>query len=132
VRGYEAYNFQTAYQTIYNFVTVTLSARYFDIIKDRLYIYAPKSVERRSAQTALYEISDKLCRLLAPILVFTSDEAFENLPHQKLESFIWLNFRKFPGVRDAQLLSNWERNFLDPRAGFESSRRSSKRQRNRF
>ncbi|HLM59498.1 MAG TPA: isoleucine--tRNA ligase [Pyrinomonadaceae bacterium] len=111
LRGYEAYNFQTAYQTIYNFVTVTLSARYFDIIKDRLYIYAPKSVERRSAQTALYEISDKLCRLLAPILVFTSDEAFENRPHQKLESVHLAEFPKISGVRDAQLLSNWERIF---------------------
>ena len=75
------------------FVTVTLSARYFDIIKDRLYIFAPNSVERRSAQTALYEITDKLCRLLAPILAFTADEAFENLPHQKLES---VHLAEFP------------------------------------
>jgi isoleucyl-tRNA synthetase len=112
VRGYEEYKFQTAYQTIYNFVTVTLSARYFDIIKDRLYIYAPKSVERRSAQTALYEISDKLCRLLAPILVFTSDEAFENLPHQKLESVHLAEFPKISGADASQLLSDWERIFL--------------------
>ena len=45
-------------------------ARYFDIIKDRLYIFAPRSVERRSAQTALYRIADSLCRLLSPILAF--------------------------------------------------------------
>ena len=80
--GYEAYDFQAAYNALYNFCTVTLSARYFDIIKDRLYILAPKSIERRSAQTALYRIADALCRLLAPILVFTSDEAWENLPGQ--------------------------------------------------
>ena len=59
---------------------MTLSARYFDIIKDRLYIFAPRSRERRSAQTALYQIADSLCRLLSPILAFTTDEAWENLP----------------------------------------------------
>ncbi len=111
LRGYEEYNFQTAYQTIYNFVTVTLSARYFDIIKDRLYIYAPKSVERRSAQTALYEITDKLCRLLAPILAFTSDEAFENLPNQKLASVHLAEFPKVSGADDSKLLNDWERIF---------------------
>ena len=108
---YETYNFQAAYQTLYNFVTVTLSARYFDIIKDRLYILAPNSVERRSAQTALYEITDKLCRLLAPILAFTADEAFENLPHQKLESVHLAEFPKVSGADNSQLLSDWERIF---------------------
>ncbi len=109
--AYERYDFQTAYQTLYNLVTVTLSARYFDIIKDRLYIYAPNSLERRSAQTALYEIADKLCRLLAPILAFTADEAFENLPNQKLESVHLAEFPKTSGERDEKLLSNWERLF---------------------
>ncbi len=111
VNGYESYNFQVAYQTLYNFVTVTLSARYFDIIKDRLYIYAPKSVERRSAQTAIYEIADKLCRLLAPLLAFTADEAFENLPHQQLKSVHLAVFPKVSGADNSQLLSDWERIF---------------------
>ena len=111
LRGYENYDFQTAYQTIYNFVTVTLSARYFDIIKDRLYIFAPKSVERRSAQTALYEIADKLCRLLAPILAFTADEAFENLPNQTLESVHLAEFPKVSAADDSKLLADWERIF---------------------
>ncbi len=111
VKGYEDYNFQAVYQTLYNFVTVTLSARYFDIIKDRLYIYAPRSIERRSAQTALYEITDKLCRLLAPILAFTADEAFENLPHQKLASIHLAEFPKVAGVKDERLLTDWERLF---------------------
>ena len=56
--GYEDYDFQAAYNALYNFCTVTLSARYFDIIKDTFYIFAPKSIERRSAQTALYNIAD--------------------------------------------------------------------------
>lgn len=111
IKGYETYNFQAVYQTVYNFVTVTLSARYFDIIKDRLYIFAPNSVERRSAQTALYEITDKLCRLLAPVLAFTADEAWENLPEQKLASVHLAEFPKVSGADDSQLLSNWERLF---------------------
>jgi isoleucyl-tRNA synthetase len=109
--GYFKYDFQAVYQTLYNLVTVTLSARYFDIIKDRLYIYAPDSVERRSAQTALYEMTDKLCRLLAPILVFTADEAFENLPAQKLDSVHLAEFPKTSGADNSQLLADWERIF---------------------
>jgi len=109
--GYENYDFQAVYQTLYNLVTVTLSARYFDIIKDRLYIYAPKSLARRSAQTALYEITDKMCRLLAPVLAFTADEAFENLPHQKLSSVHLAEFPKVSGADNSQLLNDWERIF---------------------
>jgi len=78
--GYESYEFHTVYHALYHFCTVTLSARYFDIIKDRLYTSAPKSEARRSAQTALNHIADALARLLAPLLVFTADEIWENLP----------------------------------------------------
>ncbi len=109
--GYKAYDFQSAYTAIYNFCTVTLSARYFDIIKDRLYILAPRSIERRSAQTALYEIVDTLCRLLSPILVFTADEAWENLPHQKVASVHLAEFPAVAGVDDSGLMENWERIF---------------------
>ncbi len=111
LKGYETYDFQTVYQTVYNLCTVTLSARYFDIIKDRLYIFAPNSVERRSAQTALYDIADNLCRLLAPILAFTMDEAFESLPHQSIASVHLAEFPKLAGVKDETLLENWERIF---------------------
>jgi isoleucyl-tRNA synthetase len=108
--GYEAYDFQSAYNALYNFCTVALSARYFDIIKDRLYIFAPRSKERRSAQTALYRITDTLCRLLSPILVFTTDEAWENLPARGVPS---VHIAEFAEVRNADtgLLSAWERIF---------------------
>ncbi|MDQ5837918.1 MAG: isoleucine--tRNA ligase, partial [Acidobacteriota bacterium] len=81
--GYRAYDFHSVYRALDIFCTVTLSARYFDIIKDRLYTAAPKSHARRSAQTALNYIADALARLLAPILVFTADEIWENLPEAK-------------------------------------------------
>lgn len=78
--GYEAYDFHGVYQRLHQFCTVTLSARYFDIIKDRLYTFAPRNKARRSAQTVLYRIADALARMLATILAFTADEIWENLP----------------------------------------------------
>jgi isoleucyl-tRNA synthetase len=110
--GYREFDFQSAYIALYNFCTVTLSARYFDIIKDRLYITAPRSNERRSAQTALYRIADSLCRLLAPVLMFTSDEAWENLPGERAAS---VHIAEFPSAEIADssaLLSSWERLFV--------------------
>lgn len=109
--GYEAYDFQAAYNALYNFCTVTLSARYFDIIKDRLYITAPKSQERRSAQTALYKIADSLTRLLAPLLAYSADEAWENLPGEKAASVHIAEFPKTGVAVDKRLLINWERIF---------------------
>lgn len=111
LKGYENYDFQMVYRTIYDFVTVTLSARYFDIVRDRLYIAAPNSVARRSAQTATYKIADALSRLIAPILSFTADEAFENLPAQKLDSVHLAEFPTASGKDETDLLENWERLF---------------------
>ncbi len=111
LNGYKNYDFQMVYRTIYDFVTVTLSARYFDIVRDRLYIAAPNSVARRSAQTATYKIADNLCRLLAPILSFTADEAFENLPNQKMDSVHLAEFPTAFGKDETTLLENWERLF---------------------
>ncbi|MBA2378155.1 MAG: isoleucine--tRNA ligase, partial [Blastocatellia bacterium] len=111
MRGYETFDFQAAYGALYNFCTVTLSARYFDIIKDRLYIFAPRSVARRSAQTALHAIADTLCRLMAPILVFTSDEAWENLPNQAVASVHLAEFPEAKGEVNRELMVRWERLF---------------------
>ncbi|MDT4895502.1 MAG: isoleucyl-tRNA synthetase [Acidobacteriota bacterium] len=110
--AYEAYEFHTVYHALYNFSTVMLSARYFDIIKDRLYTAAPRSHARRSAQTALYRIADSLARLLAPILVFTSDEIWENLPQMSGddERVASVHLAEFPQARnepDAELIERW-------------------------
>ncbi len=111
IAAYEAYDFQAAYNAIYHFCTVNLSARYFDIIKDRLYIFAPRSRERRSAQTALYQIADALCRLMSPLLAFTSDEAWENLPGQTVLSVHIVEFPKVEDADNSGLMANWERIF---------------------
>jgi len=79
-RSYETFEFHAAFHALLNFCTVTLSALYLDIIKDRLYASAPASIERRSAQTVLYEMADSLLRLMGPILSFTAAEAWSFLP----------------------------------------------------
>jgi isoleucyl-tRNA synthetase len=112
IRAYEQYDFQAAYNLLYHFCTVTLSARYFDIIKDRLYICAPNAPERRSAQTALYQIADSLCRLLAPVLAFTADEAWENLPRREAVSVHAAEFPSTDGVSaDGSIFERWDRLF---------------------
>lgn len=111
IAAYQAYDFQAAYNAIYNFCTVALSSRYFDIVKDRLYIAAPNSEARRSAQTALHKIADSLVRLMAPLLAFTADEAWENLPATSVPS---VHMAEFPEVLEADnsgLIANWERLF---------------------
>lgn len=75
-QAYENYDFHRVYQAINRFCTLTLSARYHDILKDRLYTLRSDGLERRSAQTALYEVCQTLLRLIAPILTFTADEAW--------------------------------------------------------
>ncbi len=79
---YKTFTFQRVYQRLKDFCIVDLSAIYFDILKDRLYTAAPKSLARRSAQTALYRLGDALVRLLAPITTFTSEEVWDFLPAQ--------------------------------------------------
>ncbi len=74
--AYEAYEFHRVYQLCNQFCSVTLSAVYHDILKDRLYTHATRSPLRRSSQTALHEIFHTLVRLLAPVLPFTCDEAW--------------------------------------------------------
>ncbi len=77
--AYEAYDFRKVFTALNQFCAVDLSAHYVDITKDRLYCDAEHSVRRRASQTAVYRITETLCKLLAPILAFTADEAWEFL-----------------------------------------------------
>jgi isoleucyl-tRNA synthetase len=112
--AYERYEFTDVYQTLYNFATVELSSLYFDIIKDRLYTSAPKSLERRAAQTALYEIVIRLSRLMAPLLAFTADEIWEHIPGAT-EQAASVHLTTFPAadqkLSDAGLLARYDRLF---------------------
>ena len=77
--AYQAYEFHKVYHTLNQFCAVDLSSLYIDITKDRMYCDAPDSPRRRATQTAMHRIFDALCRLLAPITVFTAEEAWSYL-----------------------------------------------------
>jgi isoleucyl-tRNA synthetase len=77
---YGAFEFHRVYQAVNEFAIVDLSSFYLDVLKDRMYTFAPTSLARRSAQTVLWQITETLVRLVAPILTFTADEVWELLP----------------------------------------------------
>src|SRR6201997_3442065 len=78
---YAAYEFHRVYHAIHDYCVVDLSSFYYDVLKDRLYTKAANNKSRRSGQTAVWKITGALVRMLAPILVFTSEEAWKFLPH---------------------------------------------------
>jgi isoleucyl-tRNA synthetase len=77
---YDEFAFHKIYHRVNDFCIVDLSSFYFDVLKDRLYTYAPNSPARRSAQTAMWRICEAMVRLLAPILSFTCEEVWQHLP----------------------------------------------------
>jgi isoleucyl-tRNA synthetase len=78
--AYDAYEFHLVYHAVVEFCAMDLSALYFDILKDRLYTAAPRGPARRSAQTVLHRTAQDLLRLLAPVMSFTAEEAWQHLP----------------------------------------------------
>jgi len=86
VTAYEAYEFHHIYQKVHNFCATDLSGFYLDVIKDRQYTTRADSVARRSTQTAMYLMAEALVRWLAPILSFTAEEIWRNLPGDREES----------------------------------------------
>jgi isoleucyl-tRNA synthetase len=84
--AYDQYEFHVVYQKLSQFIAVELSSVYHDVIKDRLYTDAANSPRRRSTQTALHRLVTGLCQMLAPILAFTADEAWEFVPGKNVNS----------------------------------------------
>ncbi|WP_458862358.1 isoleucine--tRNA ligase [Acidaminobacterium chupaoyuni] len=80
-KAYEDFEYHIVHHSVHNFCVVELSNFYLDVIKDRLYCEGRDSLQRRSAQTAMYLILDTLVRILAPILCFTSDEIWKAMKH---------------------------------------------------
>ncbi len=114
--------FHRVYHLLNEFCNSELSAFYLDVLKDRLYTYPVKFkpghaeqerlyLARRSAQTAIYKITDALARLTAPILSFTADEVYQSLPHTHGS----VHLTQFPTPEDlaptahaSQLIADWE------------------------
>jgi len=81
--AYERYEFHLVFHHVVDFCAMDLSSLYFDILKDRLYTAKASGHARRSAQTVLHEVAKDLLRLLAPVMSFTCEEAWQFLPGQK-------------------------------------------------
>jgi isoleucyl-tRNA synthetase len=103
--AYDAYEFHLVYHQLVQYAAADLSSFYLDVLKDRLYCDAADGRRRRSAQTVLFRAAGDLCRLLAPVLPFTAEEAFARLPASAASVHVEL----FPAreASDEALLATW-------------------------
>jgi isoleucyl-tRNA synthetase len=95
--AYEKFEFHKVYHALNQFCAVDLSSLYVDITKDRMYCDAPDSPHRRATQAAMREIFEALCRLLAPVLVFTAEEAWR---HSMAKADGSIHLQDFPQTQD--------------------------------
>ena len=113
--GYDGYEFHTVTHAVSNFCTNELSKLYVDITKDRLYTEGKTSEERRCAQTAMYTVVSALTRLIAPILAFTAEEIWKNMPHRAGEKTESVFLNPMPEADGAyacpELTAHWDRLF---------------------
>ena len=99
-KAYDEYDFNKAYQAINTFCVVDMSNFYLDIIKDRLYTLKANSIERRSAQTVMYEILESLVRILAPMTCFTAEEIWKYMQHKDGENKESVMLSVYPEVNE--------------------------------
>ncbi len=111
-RFYDEFSFHNVFHYVYDFCVIQMSSFYLDILKDRMYIAGTKSLQRRSGQTAFFEILNVITKVMAPILVFTSDESWKSLHKSDLESVHlseWPELNKgiLKGAYDNKLEEKW-------------------------
>ncbi|MDR0287034.1 MAG: isoleucine--tRNA ligase [Clostridiales bacterium] len=111
--AYDGYEFHTMFHAIHNFCVVDMSNFYLDIIKDRLYTSGKNSQERRSGQTAMYVILDALVKILSPVLVFTCEEIWGNMPHRAQDNIESLQLNDWPVLNElydnTELEQKWDK-----------------------
>ncbi|MFZ5449741.1 MAG: isoleucine--tRNA ligase [Thermodesulfobacteriota bacterium] len=109
-RAYEDYEFHLAFHRLHQFCAVEMSAIYLDILKDRLYVSKADSRERRSAQSTLWDILQGLTLAMAPILSFTADEVWEQIPGSGRPASVHLGAfpEPPPGFPDEALLAKYD------------------------
>jgi isoleucyl-tRNA synthetase len=99
--AYRGYQFHLIYQKVHNFCVVDLGGFYLDIIKDRLYTTPRASQARRSAQTVMWHMAEAMVRWLAPILSFTAEEIWHQLPGARAASVFLTTWYPLPAAPDA-------------------------------
>ena len=105
---FEVYEFHPVVAKLQVFCSEDLGAFYLDVLKDRLYTTAPKSLARRSAQTALWQITHAMLRWMAPFLSFTAEEAWAVFAPGASPSIFTETYWRFDAP-DAALLAKWAR-----------------------
>ena len=113
--AYDSYEFHHIYQKVHNFCVLDLGGFYLDIVKDRQYTAQENSVARRSCQTAMYHIIEAMTRWLAPILSFTSEELWANIPGQRAESVFLTTWYELPAISDDELGTDFWQQVLQVR-----------------
>ena len=106
---YENYQFNSITTELINFFNVELSSFYLDYGKDILYIEGEDSHKRQSMLTVLYTVLSKSVRLLAPILSFTAEEVYDNMPYENAESVHLTDFPAKNVIEDAALEAKWDK-----------------------
>ena len=112
-KAYQEHDFKRVMSALLNFCSVDLSAVYFDIRKDSLYCDAPSDIRRRSARTVMAAILERLLGWLAPIMPFTTEEAFLiSMFADRAESVHLLQMPETPlDWKDDELAARWEKIF---------------------
>ncbi|MCL2591526.1 MAG: class I tRNA ligase family protein, partial [Betaproteobacteria bacterium] len=106
---YERYEFHRITQALQTFCSEDLGAFYLNILKDRLYTTAENSPARRSAQSALWHITQAITRLMAPVLAFTAEEIWQTLTKDAESSVMLQAWHELPDVYDEGVLTRrWE------------------------
>ena len=113
IKAYREYEYHVVFHQVHHFCAVDMGGFYLDALKDRLYCEGPASHERRSAQTALYEILVTLTKLIAPVLAFTADEIWQYLPeHAREQESVHLTTWSEPPAETPEeqaFMERWER-----------------------
>ena len=107
LKHYAVYEFHPVVSKLQVYCSEDLGAFYLDVLKDRLYTTAPKSLARRSAQTALWKITNAMLRWMAPFLSFTAEEAWTQFAGGASQGSIFFETYADLGTPDAELLAKW-------------------------
>lgn len=111
--SYDKYEFHIVYHSIHNFCVVDMSNFYLDVLKNRLYLEKPDSIQRRAAQTAIYIILNAMTRMVAPILAYTSDEIWKFMPHSASDNADHIIYNEMPAPvvvdADEAFMAFWDK-----------------------
>ncbi len=111
--SYDKYEFHIVYHSIHNFCVVDMSNFYLDVLKNRLYLEKPDSIQRRAAQTAIYIILNAMTRMIAPILAYTSDEIWKFMPHSASDNADHIIYNEMPAPvvvdADEAFMAFWDK-----------------------